>query len=67
MMKSKSPAMLRTSCIYGEGFRNFPVLLGGFAETEQIVDAVLFMLSEIAWFCCGSELFVDDYMRSDQF
>ena len=56
---------------FGEGIRNFPVPLGGFARPEQVADAVLFMLSENASFCCGSVLFVDGgsdaLLRPDQF
>ena len=49
--------------------REFPVPIGGFGNTEQLADWVIFMLSESADFLCGSVVFVDGgsdaYFRAD--
>jgi NAD(P)-dependent dehydrogenase (short-subunit alcohol dehydrogenase family) len=49
--------------------RDFPIPIGGFGDTAQLADWVIFMLSESADFLCGSVIFVDGgsdaYFRSD--
>ena len=44
---------------YGPAIRNFPIPLGDFGTPDQIADAIIFLLSPAASFCCGSILFVD--------
>jgi NAD(P)-dependent dehydrogenase (short-subunit alcohol dehydrogenase family) len=45
--------------VFGDAIRNFPIPLGGFGEPAQIADAIAFLLSPAAAFCCGSVLFAD--------
>ena len=49
--------------------RRFPVPVGGFGDTGQLADWVIFMLSDSADFLCGSVVFVDGgsdaYFRAD--
>jgi NAD(P)-dependent dehydrogenase (short-subunit alcohol dehydrogenase family) len=45
--------------VYGDLIRAVPIPTGGFGRPEQIADAVAFLLSPEATFCCGSVLFVD--------
>lgn len=49
--------------------RRFPVPIGGFGDTGQLADWVVFMLSDSADFLCGSVVFVDGgsdaYFRAD--
>lgn len=45
---------------FGPAIRGFPIPLGaGFGSPEQIAEAVVFLLSERASFCCGTVLYVD--------
>lgn len=45
---------------FGPAIRGFPIPLGGgFGRPGQIADAVVFLLSEHASFCCGTILYVD--------
>lgn len=57
--------------IYGDAIRGFPIPLGGFGTPGQIADAIVFLLSDAASFCCGSVLYVDGgsdaLLRPDQY
>lgn len=57
--------------ILGEGIRNFPIPLQGFASPDQIAGVIAFLLGPDASFCCGSVWTVDggsDAMfRSDSY
>jgi len=57
------------SPVEAKAVREFPVPIGGFGNTEQLADWVIFMLSESADFLCGSVVFVDGgsdaYFRAD--
>ena len=45
---------------FGPAIRGFPIPLGaGFGRPEQIAEAVVFLLSPRASFCCGTILYVD--------
>ena len=44
---------------WGDAIRAFPVPLGGFADPQQIANALVFLLSSAASYCAGSVLFVD--------
>ncbi len=56
---------------YGKAIRDFKVPMGDFGTPDQIAQAVMFLLSEAASFCCGSVLFVDGgtdaMLRPDSF
>jgi len=57
--------------IFGDAIRNFPIPTGDFGTPAQIAEAITFLLSPAAAFCCGSVLFVDGgtdaLFRSDIF
>lgn len=50
--------------------QRFPVPIGGFGDSGQLADWVVFMLSDSADFLCGSVVFVDGgsdaYFRADE-
>lgn len=52
-----------------KAIRAFPVPVGGFGDSQQLADWMLFMLSDAADFLCGSVIFVDGgsdaYFRAD--
>lgn len=45
--------------LFGPAIRNFPIPTGSFGSPDQIANAIAFLLSPAASFCCGSVLFVD--------
>lgn len=52
-----------------EAIRRFPVPIGGFGDSGQVADWMVFMLSDAADFMCGSVVFLDGgsdaYFRAD--
>lgn len=52
-----------------KAIRGFPVPIGGFGDPAQLAEWIVFMLSDVADFLCGSVIFVDGgsdaYFRSD--
>ncbi len=45
--------------VFGPAIRDFPIPTGAFGTADQIAEAIAFLLSPAASFCCGSVLFVD--------